>query len=293
MRKFILFLICFLVFAPVVSIAKAAEIPNVGFVNNRPKLLGNDLKSFFCNYVNYANQHNLDALMNLYADDYKSSDDFGKEKLKDLAKDAWNAFPDAKYSFKILHIDAGFENAIVIAEEEIKGETVSNLDYIKGNGLIVSDAVTVYNLKKVSGEWKIIKDTIIDERTSLRYGAAKNISIVLDAPNFIKPGSEYTVGLKVNAPKGCLSLISLNNEPIVYPPEKSKEVFRTLKSNDIQERILKVNEEGRNENAIASIGIAKAKITPQKDINIKVIGIAFFTSRVNIIKDNIERNTDK
>ncbi len=240
-----------------------------------------ELKKFFNDYKKYSNEQNINMLMSMYDNDYISADKFDKKKLRELAEQSWAAYPKAKYDFKILSMNAGYENATIVASETITGETTSSVDYIKGFGYIDSKATTIYYLKKYYDGWKIISDYIIDEKTSLKYGIAKDVEMKIDAPSLLKSGQEYSAIFRINVPKEYIALVSLNNEPITFPLEKSQEVFRTMKTSGIQERILKTGKTGKNENAVASVGIAKADIK-EKDISIKIVGIAFLTSRINI-----------
>lgn len=240
-----------------------------------------ELKRFFSDYEKLTNNQDIDKLMDLYDSSYLSADKFSKEKLKDLALESWKAYPNVKYSLKVLSYNGNYENATVIVEEDIVGDSASKVEYIKGSGKIESHAITVYYLKKFYDGWKIVSDYIIDERTSLKYGIAKDLDMKVDAPTLIAPNHEYTASLQLNVPKEYIALISLNNEQITFPAEKAPEVFRTMKTSGIQERVLKSNSGSKNENAVASIGIAKADIK-EKDIKISIVGIAFMTSRVNL-----------
>ena len=109
----------------------------------------------------------------------------------------------------------------------------------------------------------------------------------LDAPALVSPEEEYTAILKMDVPRKYVALVSINNEPITYPLEKSTEVFRSIKSDGIRERILISNDGSKNENAIASIGIAKPDIK-EDTINVNLVGIAFLSSRVNVVKHKID-----
>lgn len=86
--------------------------------------------------------------------------------------------------------------------------------------------------------------------------------------------------------------MSINNEEITFPAQKAEEVFRTVKSDGIQERILKANSNKNNENAVASIGIAKTNIT-NKNVEVNIVGIAFLTSRVNLSLPSIPEKPAK
>ena len=78
----------------------------------------------------------------------------------------------------------------------------------------------------------------------------------------------------------------MNNESITFPQLKSTEVFRGVKADGVRERILISNNDNKNENAVASIGIAKPSIK-KDNINISLLGMAFLSSRVNVISHKI------
>ena len=180
------------------------------------------------------------------------------------------------------------DNATVITKERLSGTTNTTVEFVKGNGYIDSESTAIYYLKRFSNEWKITSDFVISEKTSMRYGVAKYIPMNLDAPALVSPNEEYTAILKLNVPRSYLALISIANEPITYPLQKSTEVFRSLKASGIQERILRSNNNQKNENAVASIGIAKPDIK-ENDINVNIIGIAFLSSRVNVLNHKTEK----
>lgn len=272
--------------------ADDVNLKNIGFTDMSLESKNNDLRTFFRNFNKYSVQHKLDKLMSMYADNYVNSDGITKKKLSEIAKEAWMAYPDVKYNQKIQFISAENDNATVITRESIKGETTMAVDYIPGNAYVDSDAVIVYYLKKNAGEWKIYADSIIHESTSLKYGVAKDIKMSIDAPARAFAGKDYIASLRVDVPKEYLAMISINNETIKYPMDKPEDAFRSIKADTVQERILKANDENRNENAIASIGIAEAKIN-ENDVNIKIKGIALLTTRVNIVKQFIESDEKK
>ncbi len=272
--------------------AQDVNLKNIGFTDMSLESKNNDLRVFFRNFNKYSVQHKLDKLMNMYADGYVNSDGITKKKLSEIAKEAWMAYPDVKYTQKIQFISAEHDNATVITRESIKGDTTMSVDYIPGNAYVDSDAVIVYYLKKVAGEWKIYADSIIHETTSLKYGVAKDIKMAIDAPAKAYAGKEYTASLRVDVPKEYLAMISINNETIKYPMDKPEDAFRSIKADTVQERILRANDENKNENAIASVGIAEAKIN-ENDVNIKIKGIALLTTRVNIAKQFSESSEKK
>ena len=260
---------------------------SIGFHKRAEAAPAEQIKKIFSNYEKYSNNHDLQNLLNLHDETYRSSDGYDKKRLKDLAIESWKEYPDVKYSVKILSIDVDIDNATVMTQEKLSGISTASVEYVKGNGYIDSESTSIYYLKRFSNEWRIVSDFVITEKTSMRYGIARFIPMSIDAPAIVGPNEEYTAILKVNVPKSYLALISINNEPITYPVERSKEVFRSLKNDGIQERILISNNGTKNENAIASIGIARPNIK-NNNINVNIVGIAFLSSRVNVIKHKIE-----
>lgn len=263
-----------------IKFVKSAEIPDEIKIRN-----------LFENYIKYTNSQKLDKFMNLHDDSYRSCDGYDKERLKELAIESWKEYPKVKYSMKILSVNVNLDNATVIVTERLTGETNSSVDFVKDTGFIDSESTSIYYLKKFSNEWRITSDFVVNEKTSMRFGVAKFIPMQLDAPALIPPQTEYTAILKANIPRKYVALISLNNEPITFPQQKSQEIFRGLKSNSIKERILISNNKDKNENAIASVGIAEAKIIDE-NINISLLGIAFLSSRVNVINQKISTTAD-
>lgn len=261
--------------------AFAAKLKCVITAENANYSTTNELKEFFENYGKLNNSKNLDKLMDMYDDSYLSADKFDKAKLKELASDSWKAYPNAKYDMKVLSLNSDYQNATVLVKETIEGESNSKVDYLNGNGYIESNALTVYYLKKFYTGWKIVSDYIIDEKTALKYGVAKEITMKIDAPPLANAAQEYSSIVRIDVPKEYIALVSINNEEITFPAQKAEEVFRTVKSDGIQERILKANSNKNNENAVASIGIAKTNIT-NKNVEVNIVGIAFLTSRVNL-----------
>lgn len=294
MRKFLsLFIFLFvLVSFNCSAFAEDVNIKDVGFTDMSLKNKNSDIRVFFKDFLKFSVEHNLDELLGLYDDEYLNSDGIDKKTLFLVAKDVWAAFPNVKYSQKIQFLNAEEENATVVTQESLRGDTSMSVDYLPGNAYLDSDAVVIYYLKKVAGEWKIVSDTILHEKTALKYGAAKNINMSIEAPSIAAENTDYTASLRVDVPKEYIAMISINNEAIKYPMVKPDEVFRSIKSNVVQERILKVNKEGKNENAIASVGLAEA-FFKDNNVNIKIKGIALLTTRVNVVKDCSKKETKK
>lgn len=241
------------------------------------------MKQMFKNYQKYLNGKDVDKFLSVYDETYKSSDGYGKDKLKQLAEAVVKAYPDMKYDINIVSVDVDVDNATVITREKLYASMDSNIQYIKGKGLIDAESTNIYYLKRFSNDWRITSDFIINEKTAIRYGIAKFVPMLIDAPSNVAPGQEYSAILKINLPTKYKALIAIDNEPISYPGEKIPETFRGLKPSGIQERILYSNKDNKNENATASIGIVKADIN-NNNISVNIVGLAFLSSRVNVLE---------
>lgn len=241
------------------------------------------MKQMFKNYQKYLNSKDVDKFLSVYDETYKSSDGYGKDKLKQLAEAVVKAYPDMKYDINIVSVDVDVDNATVITREKLYASMDSNIQYIKGKGLIDAESTNIYYLKRFSNDWRITSDFIINEKTAIRYGIAKFVPMLIDAPSNVAPGQEYSAILKINLPTKYKALIAIDNEPISYPGEKIPETFRGLKPSGIQERILYSNKDNKNENATASIGIVKADIN-NNNISVNIVGLAFLSSRVNVLE---------
>lgn len=259
-----------------------SDLAKIGFHKRLEIPSQQQIKEIFSNYQKYMNTKELDKFLGLYDSSYKSSDGYDKETLKKLAIEVIKNYPDMKYDIKVLSVNVDVDNATVITKEKLYATTDSNIEYIKGKGYIDAESTNIYYLKRFSNEWKITSDFIVNEKTAMRYGLAKFVPMLIDAPSTVTPDTDYTAVLKINLPAKYKALIAIDNEPISYPTEKIPNTFRGLKPSGIQERILYSNKENKNENATASIGIVKADIKDD-NINVNIVGLAFLTSRVNVI----------
>lgn len=266
---------------------KTEDFTAIGFHKRSEVPAELQIRKIFEDYQSYTNAQNLDGFLKLHDESYRSSDGYDRNRLKELALEAWKEYPNVKYTIRVLSVNVGLDNATVITNERLSGITNASVEYIKGNGYLDSDSTAIYYLKKFSNEWRITSDFVINEKTSMRYGIARFIPMKLDAPAIVAPKEEYTAIVKMNVPRSYVALVSINNEPITYPLEKSTEVFRSVKADGIRERILTSNEGSKNENAIASIGIAKPSIKDDS-INVNLVGIAFISSRVNVVKHKLD-----
>lgn len=267
--------------------ATAKLISGIGFHKKLETTPQQQIQSIFVQYEKFINKKDMNNLLSLYDDTYQSADGNDKDSIKTIADEVWNNFPNIKTSVKILSINVDIDNATVITKETLSGAIDSNIQFIKGQGYLESEATTIYYLQRFSNEWRIISEFVVNEKTIMRYGVAKFIPMQLDAPSIVAPDENYTAILQATLPNTYKALITIDNEHISQPNIKAPESFRGLKDSGIQERVLKSNSDDKNENAVASVGIVKTQIG-KDNINIKIIGLAFLSSRVNVIKHKQE-----
>lgn len=248
-----------------------------------------EIESFFLQYIDASNEKNIEALKNFYDKNYISSDGFTYDDLFEIIQKTWSKFPEIKYDTIIKDIETDKNKASV----ELKDISIASLnsrdeienppvDMVGIEGSLFSTSHYIVNLEKKNNCWKIVSEKIIDEETSLRYGDARFVDIHLDAPKIMRAGEEYTASLSVDLPEETFVMGSITNEDVVYPPLKTKEVFRKLPEDGILERVLKANKDNVNEYVMASVGMTKAKLEGSA-IKFVVSGAAFVVKKVDIV----------
>lgn len=257
------------------------KIQSIGYKKVCKKSPKSEIYHLLSNHTKYTNAHNLDKLQDLYSDNYLNSDNFDKPTYFEMIKKTWNLYPEVKYLTFINDYNINDEYAVVQVKEYAIGKTQGIFENMKGPGLVQSESSSLYYLQKIGNDWKITSNSIIYEKTTLKYGDARWLNMTLDAPTLIKAGQTYTSTLKIDTPSNVFVLASITNEPIIYPQAQAKEVFRTVKKDGVLERIFTANKDNFNEYSVASIGITKASISNPASININITGMAFIMTRVN------------
>ncbi len=242
------------------------------------------IRNFFKRYNRYSERNNIEKLKDMYADDYVNNDGFNKNTVFELIQMASDAYKDVSYTTQIDSIKVTGNYATVKAHETAKGTTSKKVDRINDYGQIISDIYYTDYLKKEGNKWQITATVVTSEYVSLTYGEAKNMVIELSAPEAVPEGSEYEVCVKTISPDGAFVVGSIVNDQIVFPQVDTKDVFRSVKSDELA-RILTSNKEKNNEYATVSLAITRAQIEPSSVI-LNMTGMAFVMKRVNVIKIN-------
>ena len=254
------------------------------------------IKSTLNSQIKYANNLKFDKFISTYDKDYKNGDGYNLEVYSKLVKELWQNYNNIKYGIKIKDIE--FEKDGTAKVQLVETSHADIPISKKMNGVLNSEANSIYYLKKTDGKWKVTSDKILDEVTSMLYGDAMNLDIKLTAPKEVAPGYEYTASLEFTPPKDTFAIASIAKDNVEYPQKQAKEVFRKFPDDNILERLFIANSDNFNEYIIASIGLTKADI---KDLSIKLslTGYGYQIIRVNVVnKDNekekiTEENNDK
>ena len=174
--------------------------------------------------------------------------------------------------------------AVVDAHETAKGYTAAQIESLNDKGLITSEIYYTDYLKRDGNKWKITATDVRSELVSLKYGEAKNMPVEITAPECIASGTDYEVTLNTSAPLESFLVGSIVNEPIEFPVSQTRDVFRTIKSDELI-RVLTSNSDNKNEYATVTIAVTRAKLEPPSVV-INMTGMAFVMKRINVIKVN-------
>lgn len=243
------------------------------------------IKSFWSDYQTYTNNHDLEGLKKLYAPQFISGDGFKQTDMLNLIKDAWKNYSDMKFSSDVKSIRINNGYATIESVDKSQATTSDKSELTGDNGIMNSEAYNIMYLKRFGNNWKIVTDRSLYEKTSIKYGTAKNTQMSFTAPEQVNAGEAYTASLSTEFPEENVAIGSIAKEPIVYPEIKPEDIFRPVPSDSgILERVMKANKTNNNELAVASVGfttLSKAPLTGQPEV--VLTGIALLIQRVNVI----------
>lgn len=278
MRKFIVFTLLFFTIA---QTGFAAEVPffKLRAENNDTR----EIKSLLNSQVKFANKTDFDKFIATYDKHYVNGDGFDLETYSSLVKDIWKTYDKIEYGIKIKNITVNSDNSAIA---ELVETSYADIPVSAAmDGILKSEANSVYYLKKVNGEWRVTSDSVISETTSMLYGEARNLDIKLTAPTQIPANTEYTASLEFTPPKDYIAIASIANDKVEYPQKQAKEVFRKFPEDNILERLFTSNSDNVNEYIVASIGLTKADIC-DLSLKLSLTGFGYQIIRVNVIPQN-------
>lgn len=286
MKKKLLSLLLFLMFlSPAVIAGEGTDFFKLHIFNNDER----EIKSLLNSQVRYANKTNFEKFIATFDKSYVNADGFNLETYSQLVRDTWKTYDNIEYDIKIKDIVINDNEATVTVTETSFAEVPAPA---KLDGILTSEADSVYYLKKTDGDWKVTSDKVLTETTSLLYGDAKDLNITLTAPQEIEAGKEYTASLEFTPPEDVIAIASIASDKVEYPQKQAKEVYRKLPDDNILERIFVSNSDNVNEYVVASIGLTKADIN-DLSIQLSLTGFGYKIVRVNVVPDNSKEINDK
>ena len=245
------------------------------------------IKNLFDNHDKYANDHDIDKLGLLYADEYTNNDGFNKKAYFKSIEETWENCKDISYTTKIKTISVNGDYADVEVEETATGTIVEQvLDRVPIAGEIHSQSQGIYHLIKINDKWYIKGETALADESSLLYGDARFMNIELQAPGQVAAGETYSILLKVDEEKDSYIIGSIDHDTVTYPTSTPKNELRALSSSKTLERYLKANTDNINEYAIASLAVSKMKKLNNDNLRVYMTGLACVMKRVNVIPKN-------
>ncbi len=223
------------------------------------------------------NSHNLDAVMNFYHDDYVNNDGLNKVAVKELTKDFWKTYPDAKSTSLTKNVRVEGRFATVESRDKATGSTAKEMPGIGSKGTLSSISEGQLYLRKLGKDWKIVGDRIDYEKVRVAFGLAQDLETSFVAPEQVKSGQEYSARLKVALPSDLVAVGSITSEPLQYPQPPHKDFWRPI-DNQTLERIIHANTSNHNELLMATIGI-----TDRSRQNLR--GLTYLTRRLNVVPE--------
>ena len=220
------------------------------------------------------NEHNIDAVMSNYADEYINNDGLDKKAVTELTRDFWKTYPDAKSSSKTRQIRIDGPFATVESRDMAVGTTSKPMPGIGTKGELNSISEGQLYIKKLGLFWKIIGDRIDYEKVRVAYGLARDLDISFAAPEQVKSGKHFSAKLELKLPTNLTAIGSITHQTLEYPQPQPADSWRPLDA-PVLERVMEANNDNRNELLLATVGITNAAHS-------SLMGIEFLTRRLNV-----------
>ncbi|MCR4881824.1 MAG: hypothetical protein K6A44_07735 [bacterium] len=263
-----------------------------------PKLIkGNpsntEIEKFFVDFANLQNKHNIKALKKVYTDDFINTDGYNKTQLFALMNRTYAAYPDLKTEYLVKSISSTKHFAMANVTQKVTATTKDTSKITKDKGTYTATLETIVYLKKIGKEWQIYSEAVLSEVSKLSYGMAKDVSGIIDAPQKVLAGSDYSASVTVETPSGYSSIASVNNTQVVEGYNMSGESFRQVPSDSgTVERVLKANNLNNNEAVVVSVGFTKLTQDMFKKAKMDISGLMILMRRVDIVPENSNHKTD-
>lgn len=230
------------------------------------------IRAMVDNFVTNWNNHDLNGLRRLIANDYLSADGLTYEQIMQLAQQTWQMYPSAKNYFEVknLRVNGNY------AEAETVARIVGTMRPTMGvSGNMRSTVHDLFGFRKTPQGWKVTTQVIVEESVNIVFGNVTNISAHITVPNTMAPGQTYTATVDALLPAGATATVGLAQStpqwPIVEPPYTYVQLAGPSLS-----RQFTANMYGRNEDVGAKINISNG-YTGQ------AVGMIWLSKRVNIV----------
>ena len=290
-KKFCLLVILMLAIAvpKVQAVDVQTLLSNIGFNVFSQKDAKEEITKVLDKQQNYANKKNYDKLKSLYTSTYTNFDGIDMDSYIDSLKKTSDLHGKLKYQTVINSITVNGDYATVEAVDITDGITKEPYEIVPGKGVLHSEAKAMYYFKREDGIWKIDSEMALSEKSYLKYGSAKDIDLKLDAPECVRADTEYNIKISTDLKEAKGIIASITTEKIQFPHKKTEDIFRAIKKDGELERVVTSNSEGKNEVAFASVAIASPYVNSESKVDFKVDGVAFISSRVNVIPALIKK----
>lgn len=285
-KLFLLVLILTIVFGNVsASYADTDELPIRQHLNNAKPTYANkySIVKFFQEHVYYANQNDLANFIKLYAPEYISNDGFNITSTKALFTELWKQYSGIRYKNHVNSV-AFFGDTAIVNVSEVASAAIKS-DNKKGE--LKSCVDVIYYLQRKGKSWEITAENVISEEIIISWGDARSVAMLLEAPQMVGAGEEYSAKLFIAPPLGIFAIGSISAEVVSYPQRPQKDVFRKFAQDYSLERLIMANTENTNEYVVASIGFTRPSMSgSQGGLNMNLSGYACLIRRVNVVPKN-------
>lgn len=280
---------------------KKEDVPVVEIrMRTAPKLIvenpaNAEIEKFFVDFSTLQNKHNINALKKVYADDFINTDGQNKTQLFALMTRTYAGYPDMKTEYEVKQITSTKRYAMASVVQKVTATTKDTSKITKDKGTYNATLDTVFYLKKMGSEWKIYSEAVLSETSTLAYGMAKGVPAIINAPQKVLSGNDYSASVVVETPDGYSAIASVNSTQIVEGYNMNGESFRQVPTEGgVIERVLKANSDNNNEAVVVSVGFTKLTQDMFKKAKMDISGLMILMRRVDIVPENSNHKvTDK
>ena len=223
-------------------------------------------------FVTNWNNHDINGLRRLIANDYLSADGLTYEQIMQLAQQTWQLYPTAKTYFDVknLRVNGNYAEAETVAR--VVGTMRPTMGVVGNMRSTVHD---LFGFRKTSQGWKVTTQVIVEESVNITFGNVTNINAHITVPNTMAPGQTYTATVDALLPAGATATVGLAQSTPQWPIVEPVYSYVQLAGPSLAKQFTS-NMYGRNEDVGAKINISNG-YTGQ------AVGMIWLSKRVNIV----------